>query len=69
MDIVPLLDDELLDGYRGGLAVLNNAESKAAIDELFSASSSTSASTISVSISPGATQLTVILRLASSRLC
>ena len=35
MDIVPLLDDELLDGYRGRLAVLNNAESKAAIHQLF----------------------------------
>ena len=38
MDIVPLLHDELLDGYRGRLAFLNNAESKTAIHQLFRAS-------------------------------
>lgn len=38
MDIVPLLDDELLDGYRGRLAVLNDSRSKGEIHKLVSTS-------------------------------
>jgi hypothetical protein len=37
MHIVPLLHDELLDGYRGRLAVVNNARSKAGIHKLINA--------------------------------